>query len=80
MKEQQKLSAEGMQMFGSIPEKYNLVINSNHELIGKILTEKTNKKKTSMVKQLLDLALLSKDMLKGEDLTNFVSRSLNMIK
>ena len=38
------------------------------------------KKKTSMLKQLLDLALLSKDMLKGEDLTNFVSRSLNMIK
>ena len=33
-----------------------------------------------MVKQLLDLALLSKDMLKGEDLTNFVSRSLNMNK
>ena len=67
-------------MFGSIPEKYNLVINSNHKLIGKILNEKTKKKKTSMLKQLLDLALLSKDMLKGEDLTNFVSRSLNMIK
>ena len=80
MKEQQELSAGGMQMFDSIPEKYNLVINSNHKLISKILSEKNKKKKTSMVKQLLDLALLSKDMLKGEDLTNFVLRSLNMIK
>ena len=67
-------------MFGSIPEKYNLVINSNHELIGKILSEKNKKNKTAMVKQLLDLALLSKDMLKGEELTNFVLRSLKMIK
>ena len=80
MKEQQALSSGGMQMFGSIPEKYNLVINSNHELIGQILSEKTKKKKISMVRQLLDLALLAKDMLKGEALTNFVSRSLKMIK
>ena len=79
MKEQQALSGGGMQMFGSIPEKYNLVINSNHELIGQILGEKTKKKKISMVRQLLDLALLAKDMLKGEALTNFVSRSLKMI-
>ena len=80
MKEQQALSSGGMQMFGSIPEKYNLVINSNHKLIGQILGEKTKKKKSSMIKQLLDLALLAKDMLKGEALTNFVSRSLKMIK
>ena len=74
MKEQQELSAGGMQMFGSIPEKYDLVINSNHEIVSKILSEKNKKKKTSMVKQLLDLALLSKDMLKGEDLTNLFKK------
>ena len=40
MKEQQELSAGGMQMFGSMPEKYDLVINSNHEIVSKILSEK----------------------------------------
>ena len=81
MKEQQQLSAGGgMQMFGSMPESYNLAINSNHELIGKILEEKTKKKRTNLINQILDLALLSQGMLKGEDLTSFISRSVNLIK
>lgn len=81
MKEQQQLSGGGgMQMFGSMPESYNLAINSNHNLIGKILVEKTKKKRTNLINQLLDLALLSQGMLKGEDLTAFVSRSVSLIK
>jgi molecular chaperone HtpG len=81
MKEQQQLSGGGgMQMFGSVPESYNLAINSNHELISKILKEKVKKKRTSLINQLLDLALLSQGMLKGKDLTTFVSRSVNLIK
>ena len=63
MKEQQALSG-GMQMFGSMPEKYNLVINSNHQLIAKVLAEKTNDKRELLIQQLIDLALLSQDMLK----------------
>jgi molecular chaperone HtpG len=80
MKEQQQLSGGGgMQMFGSMPESYNLAINSNHDLIGKILEEKTKKKRTNLINQILDLALLSQGMLKGEDLTSFISRSVNLI-
>jgi len=80
MKEQQQLSGNGgMQMFGSLPETYNLAINSNHELIGKILSEKTNKKRVSLINQLLDLALLSQGILKGESLTKFINRSVDMI-
>ena len=80
MKEQQQLSGGGgMQMFGSMPETYNLAINSNHELIGKILSEKTKKKRTNLINQLLDLALLSQGMLKGKDLTDFISRSVKLI-
>ena len=80
MKEQQQLSGNGgMQMFGSLPETYNLAINSNHELIGKILSEKTNKKRISLINQLLDLALLSQGILKGESLTKFINRSVDMI-
>ncbi|MAU36232.1 MAG: molecular chaperone HtpG [Flavobacteriales bacterium] len=81
MKEQQQLSGGGgMQMFGSMPEAYNLAINSNHALISKILEEKTKKKRTNLINQLLDLALLSQGMLKGEDLTKFISRSVSLIK
>ena len=80
MKEQQLSGGGGMQMFGAISESYNLAINSNHDLIGKILTEKTKKKRISLINQLLDLALLSQGMLKGKDLTAFISRSVNLIK
>ena len=81
MKEQQQLSGSGgMQMFGSMPESYNLAINSNHDLISKILEEKTKKKRTNLINQLLDLALLSQGMLKGENLTEFISRSVSLIK
>jgi len=80
MKEQQQLSGGGMQMFGSMPESYNLAVNSNHELINKILSEKTKKKRVDLIKQVLDLALLSQGMLKGEDLTGFISRSVSLIK
>jgi len=81
MKEQQQLSGGGgMQMFGSIPESYNLAVNSNHELIEKILKQKIKKKRTNLINQVLDLALLSQGMLKGEELTSFIYRSVNLIK
>ena len=81
MKEQQQLSGGGgMQMFGSMPESYNLAVNSNHDLINKILSEKTKKKRVDLIRQVLDLALLSQGMLKGEDLTGFISRSVSLIK
>ena len=81
MKEQQQLSGGGgMQMFGSIPESYNLAVNSNHELIEKILKQKIKKKRTNLINQVLDLALLSQGMLKGEELASFIYRSVNLIK
>ena len=80
MKEQQQLSGGGMQMFGAMPESYNLAVNSNHDIITKILSEKGKKKREDLIKQVLDLALLSQGMLKGEDLTGFISRSVNLIK
>ena len=80
MKEQQQLAGSGgMQMFGSIPESYNLDINANHKLISTILIEKSKKKRTSLINQIIDLALLSQGMLKGEKLTSFISRSVSLI-
>ena len=67
-------------MFGAMPESYNLAVNSNHDIITKILSEKGKKKRVDLIKQVLDLALLSQGMLKGEDLTGFISRSISLIK
>jgi len=79
MKEQQQLSG-GMNMFGQLPETYNLVINSNHPLVSQMLNEGDRTKQTEFVNQFLDLALLSQGLLKGKKLTDFISRSVSMIK
>ncbi|MFH1319507.1 MAG: molecular chaperone HtpG [Bacteroidota bacterium] len=69
----------GMMGMGQMPEILNLVINSNHPLISKILNEKDAKKQKQITKQATDLALLSQNMLKGEEMTEFIKRSLEMI-
>tara|TARA_B100001564_G_scaffold203085_1_gene170837 strand:- start:1815 stop:3713 length:1899 start_codon:yes stop_codon:yes gene_type:complete len=80
MKEQQQLSGGGMQMFGDMPESYNVIVNTNHDLVSKIISEKNKKKRIALIKQIFDLALLSHGMLKGEKLTSFVERSVSLIK
>tara|TARA_B100000795_G_scaffold166575_1_gene125340 strand:- start:3333 stop:5234 length:1902 start_codon:yes stop_codon:yes gene_type:complete len=80
MKEQQMTGGGGMQMFGSLPDTYNLVVNGNHPLVSKILEEKDDAARSGLIKQTVDLALLAQGLLKGEDLTDFVSRSVEMIK
>lgn len=80
MKEMQQAGGGGMAMFGGMPEMYNLVVNTNHSLVNDILNTKTDKKKERLIKQSLDLARLSQGLLKGEELTNFVKRSYEMIK
>ena len=78
MKEQQAVGGGGMHMMGAMPEMYNLVINTNHELTTKIVSAK-GKKQEKLAKQAVDLALLSHGLLKGEDLTDFVERSFELI-
>ncbi len=81
MKEMQQTGGGGgMFGMGSMPEMYNLVVNTNHELVGEILNTKTAKKKERLINQSLDLARLSKGLLKGEELTNFIKRSYEMVK
>lgn len=78
MKEMQQSGGNGM--FGNFPEMYNLVVNSNHALVNDILNEKDEENKGRLIKQGLDLARLSQGLLKGEELTNFIKRSYEMIK
>jgi len=80
MKEMQATGGGGMNMFGGMPEMHNLVVNTNSELVGEILNTKTKKKQERLINQSLDLARLSQGLLKGEELTNFIKRSYDMIK
>ena len=81
MKEmQQNGGGGGMFGMGNMPDMYNLIVNTNHELVIEILNTKTAKKKERLVNQALDLAKLSKGLLKGEDMTAFINRSYEMIK
>ncbi|WP_296314448.1 molecular chaperone HtpG [Winogradskyella sp. UBA3174] len=81
MKEMQATGGGGgMNMFGNMPEMYNLIVNTNSALVGEILGTKTKKKQERLITQSLDLARLSQGLLKGEELTNFIKRSYEMIK
>ncbi|MAW97137.1 MAG: molecular chaperone HtpG [Leeuwenhoekiella sp.] len=81
MKEMQATGGGGgMFGMGNMPDMYNLVVNTNSELVGEILNTKTRKKQERLISQSLDLARLSQGLLKGEALTNFVKRSYEMIK
>ncbi|NDC31261.1 MAG: molecular chaperone HtpG [Bacteroidetes bacterium] len=70
---------QGMNMFGAMPESWNVVINSNHSLSGKLVKLTDNTEKESLLKNAFDLALLSQNLLQGEALTNFINRSYGML-
>lgn len=80
MKEMQATGGGGMNMFGNMPEIYNLVVNTNSDLVNDILNTKTKKKQERLINQSLDLARLSQGLLKGKELSDFVKRSYEMIK
>ena len=80
MKEMQATGGGGFMGMGDFPEMYNLVVNTNNDLVVEILNTKTKKKQERLIQQAFDLAKLSQNLLQGEDLTNFIKRSFEMIK
>ncbi|WP_026704187.1 molecular chaperone HtpG [Flavobacterium soli] len=80
MKEMSQSGGGGMFGMGNMPEMYNLVVNTNSELATNILNTADKTHQEHLIKQALDLAKLSQNLLKGEDLTAFVKRSFELIK
>jgi len=78
MKEMQATGGGGMMGMGGFPEMYNLVVNTNNDLMQKIL--KAKGKREEYVNQALDLAKLSQNLLQGKDLTEFIKRSFDLLK
>ena len=70
----------GMQMFGNMPEMYNLVVNTNSDLVNEILSTEAKDKQTHLITQSLDLARLSQGLLKGKELSDFIKRSYELLK
>jgi molecular chaperone HtpG len=62
-----------------MPDSANLVVNINHPLIGRILQTEDADKQANLIRQATDLALLAQNMLKGEELTRFIRRSVELI-
>lgn len=90
MRRMKEMSAmqQGFGFYGEMPDNYNLVVNIDHPLVKTIMSDINAKDKEAIDKyaadnatlhQLIDLALLSNGMLKGEALNNFINRSIKMI-
>ena len=68
----------GMQWYGEMPDEVNLTVNGNHPIYKNILAEEADKQQKK-ARNLADLALLSQGLLKGNDLTEFINRSVDLM-
>jgi molecular chaperone HtpG len=66
--------------YGNLPEEVTLTVNGNHPVFQKILNDENRQKQEKEVRNLADLALLSQGLLKGNELTNFITRSVEMME
>lgn len=80
MKEMSEMGGGMASFYGDMPEHYNVVVNTNHEIISQILNEQDTEKRINTLNQLKDLALLQQGLLKGEALDCFIKRSVQIIK
>jgi molecular chaperone HtpG len=74
MKEMQKMQGMG-NIFGNMPDSFNVVINTNHALSVKLSKMAEGEAKNQLSKQAFDLARLSQNLLHGEELTAFIQRN-----
>lgn len=81
MKDMQAMGGGGQMAFmGDMPDSYNVVVNSNHPMVAAMIEDKDEEHKSQIAKQLVDLAKISQGLLKGKDLSEFIKRSVDIIK
>ena len=71
--------ANGGMFSGTLPDTYMIVVNTNHPLITKIIQEKNDEIRKQTLKHSIDLAMLSQNLLQGENLTHFINRSFEKL-
>ncbi len=81
MKDMASMGGGGMTAFyAQMPDEVNLTINGNHPIFQALLKESDVDKQQKQARNLADLALLSQGLLKGAELTNFINRSVDLLK
>ncbi|MDB5229529.1 MAG: htpG [Chitinophagaceae bacterium] len=70
----------GMSFYGAMPDEVTLTVNGNHPIYQGLLKDSDQNKQEKQVRNLADLALLSQGLLKGNDLTKFISRSVELMQ
>ena len=68
----------GLNFYGEMPNAYNIIVNLENPLVKKVV--EANDKESTLLRQIVDLALLSNGMLKGKKLADFISRSVDLLK
>jgi molecular chaperone HtpG len=78
MKEMEQMGGGPMSFYGSMPDSYTLMLNTNSPIITGLL-DKDEAEQEATIRQIYDLALLSKNLLKGKDLSEFVKRNMEKL-
>jgi molecular chaperone HtpG len=77
MKEMAEMQGGMMSLYGDMPASYNMTVNLDAPVVQKVTADKENAK--DVISQIVDLALLSNGLLKGEALSKFIKRSLELV-
>lgn len=80
MKDMAHMSGPMGSFYASMPDEVELTVNGNHPIYQKILSESNQQQAQELVHNLADLALLSQGLLKGEQLSAFISRSVSLMQ
>lgn len=80
MKDMAAMSGPMGSFYASMPDEVLLTVNGNNSIFGSLLKEKDKELQEKQIRNLADLALLSQGMLKGGQLTEFINRSLDLMK
>ena len=81
MRRMKDMSATGgASYFGDMGDMYNVIVNTSHPITSKIAKAKKDERKSDLIQQVVDLALLSQNMLDGAKMTEFIHRSVDLIK
>ena len=81
MKDMAAVSGDGMSSFyANMPDEVTLTVNGNHPIYQKILQDENEDHRGKQIRNLADLALLSQGLLKGNELTAFIQRSVELLQ
>jgi len=79
MKDMASISGPGASFYANMPDEVTLTVNGNHPVIQSVLNESDQGRQKKLVRNLADLALLSQGLLKGNELTAFINRNVELM-